>query len=76
MRTDSLGRWYARLAVVSALGAAAIAFAAGPASAETAPPGQAAGVDVRSGTATTLGEIEWGSAPTDQGALLLEIEWG
>ncbi|HEX5997095.1 MAG TPA: hypothetical protein VFY84_18305 [Jiangellales bacterium] len=75
MRADSLGRWYARLAVVSALGAAALAFAAGPASAEISALGQQAGVDVDGSSARTL-ETEWGTTPADQSARLLETEWG
>ncbi|HEX2774766.1 MAG TPA: hypothetical protein VHN18_20405 [Micromonosporaceae bacterium] len=76
MRADSLGRWYARFAVVSALGAAALAFAAGPASAEIAAPCQQAAVDGGGTSATTLVETDWGAAPADQGARLLETDWG
>jgi hypothetical protein len=69
MRAGSLGRWYARFAVVSAVGAAAFAFAAGPAAAE-------APADRSTGSATTL-ETDWQVAPShaDGSFRLLETDW-
>lgn len=67
MRADSLGRWSARLAVVSAFSAAAVAFVAGAASAENQSGGQEAG-GAQSISSVTA-ETEWDVAP-------LETEWG
>lgn len=78
MRADSLGRWYARCAAVCALGTAALAFAAGPAAADTQDPSQPAGVDQsESSVSTTEFEFEWGTpADADRNLRLLEFEWG
>lgn len=76
MRADTLGSWCARFAAVSALGAAAVAFAAGPASAQTGGVGQEA-THLDSSSATIL-ETEWGGLPpeADLSVRLLETEWG
>lgn len=60
MRQDQLGRWCARLALVSAFSAAAVGFAAGAASAEDQL--------ISSDPAMSTQEAEWHVAP-------LEAEW-
>lgn len=69
MRADSLGRWCARIAVASALGAAAFAFAAGPAvAADSAEPPSTAG---------TIGteEIDWQFHDPGFELRTAEIDW-
>jgi hypothetical protein len=77
MRAGSLARWCARTAGIFALGAAALAVAAGPAAAETPVQDQPAVVYPSGSFATTL-EVEWGSAPAGANLTVrtLEVEWG
>jgi hypothetical protein len=76
MRAVQLSRWCARLAVVSAFSAAAVAFAAGAASADTQLGGQEAG-GVTTGWSVTCDETDWGAPEeTDWGMAPVETDWG
>jgi len=72
MRAGSVARWYARIAVVSALGVAAFAFAAGPTSAAA----DSAGPPTTGGAAAPQ-DIDW-QAPvldTEVQVRTLDIDW-
>lgn len=69
MRADSLGRWCARFAVASALGAAALAFAAGPALAAEAPEA--------STRPSSTSDTDWHLPPANAGGQMLpqDTDW-
>jgi hypothetical protein len=84
MRADQLGRWCARLALVSAFSAAAVAFAAGAASADAQGGLQEAGgaqitssvtADTELGVAPQETDWAWAPAEVAWGVALLETDW-